>query len=161
VLDRLRSLAREAAKFGVVGGLGFVVDVGVFNALRYGGGSGPLEHKPLTAKVISVALATVVTYVGNRQWTWHDRARGARHREALLFFLFNGIGLAIALACLGFSHYLLGLQSPLADNVSANVFGLGLGMVFRFWSYRTFVFTDRSAQAPPPRETVDASTRPD
>lgn len=141
MLERLRGLTREVAKFGVVGAVGFAVDVGIFNLLRYAGSPGLLEHKPLTAKVISVGVATVVTYLGNRHWTWSGRARSARHREAFLFFLFNGLGMGIALACLAISHYLLGLHSPLADNISANLVGLALGMIFRFWAYRTFVFT--------------------
>lgn len=155
MLDRLRSLAHEAAKFGVVGAIGFVVDVGLFNLLRFAGDPGVLEHKPLTAKAISVAAATVVTYLGNRHWTWRHRVRGARHREAILFFTFSGLGMAIALACLGFSHYALGLDSPLADNVSANLVGLVLGMVFRFWSYRTFVFTSPQEEPAPSLESVD------
>ena len=162
VRDRFRSLSHEVAKFGVIGGLGFIVDVSVFNLLRYSGDPGVLEQKPLTAKAISVALATVVTYFGNRHWTWRDRARGARHREAILFFLFNGIGMAIALACLGISHYVLGLHSALADNISANLVGLVLGMMFRFWSYRTFVFTDGTpgAGSARPHEKVGVG-RPD
>jgi putative flippase GtrA len=156
VLDRLRSLASEAAKFGLVGGFGFVIDVSVFNLLRYAGNPGVLEHKPLTAKVISVAVATVVTYIGNRHWTWRDRPRGARHREAFLFVVFNGLGMAIALSCLGVSHYVLNLRSPLADNISANLVGLALGMVFRFWTYRRFVFIERRTP-PAPRELREAA----
>ena len=137
LVDRL---AHELVKFGVVGLLGYVVDVGAFNALRYAGGEGPLYDKPLTAKALSVTVATLVTYFGNRHWTWRRRGRRAFHREYALFFAFNGIGLVIAVACLFVSHYLLGLTSPLADNISANVVGLVLGTVFRFWAYRTFVF---------------------
>jgi putative flippase GtrA len=141
LFERLRRLAHEAMKFGVVGSIGYVVDVSVFNLLRYGGaGGGVLEHKPLTAKAISVAVATVVTYLGNRHWTWRARERSGARREVTLFFLLNGIGLLIAVGCLAFSHYVLDLRSPLADNISANVVGLLLGMAFRFWSYRTFVF---------------------
>lgn len=158
MLERLPSLAREAAKFGVVGAVGFVIDVGLFNTLRYAGNPGILEHKPLTAKALSVAAATVVTYLGNRHWTWRHRVRGARHREAILFFTFSGLGMMIALACLWISHYVLDLRSPLADNVSANVVGLVLGMVFRFWSYRTFVFAKGDPAPPGPREQVEAGT---
>ncbi len=140
MLQRLRGLGGEALKFGVVGGIGFIIDVAVFNLLRYAGDPGLLEHKPLTAKGISVAVATVFTYVGNRHWTWRDRARTGARREVTLFFVLNGVGMLIAVACLAVSHYLLGLHSPLADNLSANVVGLVLGMLFRFWSYRTFVF---------------------
>jgi putative flippase GtrA len=140
LLQRVRTFAFEAAKFGVVGAVGFVVDVTVFNLLRYAGDPGLLEAKPLTAKALSVAVATLVTYAGNRHWTWADRARSGMRREVTLFFVFNAVGMAIALVCLGFSHYVLDLRSPVADNVSANVVGLGLGMAFRFWTYRTFVF---------------------
>jgi putative flippase GtrA len=139
VLQRLRSLAPEGLKFGVVGGMGFVIDVTVFNLLRFAG-PGLLEHKPLTAKAISVAVATIVTYVGNRHWTWVDRARSGARREVTLFFVLNGVGMVIALAILAVSHYVMGLRSPLEDNISANGVGLAAGMIFRFWSYRTFVF---------------------
>ncbi len=140
--SRLRGLLDELVKFGLVGAIGFVVDVGVFNLLRFDGAfwPAPLEHKPVTAKVISVTVATVATYLGNRHWTWRDRARSGLGREYAAFFAFNGIGLAIAAGCLGISHYLLGFTSALADNISANGVGLVLGTAFRFWSYRTYVF---------------------
>jgi len=59
----------------------------------------------------------------------------------------NAVGLGIALSCLWTSHYLLGLDSPLADNISANVIGLFLGTTFRFWSYRRWVFREHPALA--------------
>lgn len=133
----LRALVREIAKFGVVGAFAFVIDVGLFNLLLY---FGPLEDKPLTAKVVSVAVATTFAYFGNRYWTFRHRGRTNMGREYLLFFLLNGIAMLISVGCLWVSHYLLGLDSPLADNISANVIGLALGTLFRFWSYRTWVF---------------------
>ncbi len=139
---RLHQLIRESLKFLTVGSVGFVVDLLIFNTLLYAGGDGPLNHKPLTAKTISVVVATLVTYTGNRMWTFRHRARTGFAREYMLFFLLNGVGLGIALCCLGVSRYVLGLSGPLADNVSANVIGLGLGTLFRFWSYRRWVFPD-------------------
>jgi putative flippase GtrA len=138
---RFEELLREIAKFGIVGLIALVVDVGLFNILLFAGGAGPLNDKPLTAKVISVVVATTVAYVGNRFWTF--RHRGRTHtvaREYVLFVVLNGVAMGIALGCLWFSHYALGLTSPLADNISANVIGLGLGTLFRFWSYRKWVF---------------------
>ena len=155
MLRSLRVLVREAAKFGVVGGIGFVVDVAVFNLLRFAGDPGLLEAKPITAKAISVTVATAFTYAGNRHWTWRHRERSGLRREASLFVLLNVIGMAIAVACLGISHYLLDLRSPLADNRSANGVGLALGMMFRFWSYRTFVFRAGQGAEPLPAEPED------
>jgi putative flippase GtrA len=139
---RSQRRGRELLAFAVVGGFGYLVDVGVFNLLRYAGEPGLLEHKPLTAKAISVATATIVTYVGNRYWTWRHRAWSSTHREFAMFVLLNLVGMAIALACLAASHYLLAMTGPVADNVSANVVGLGLGTAFRFWAYRRWVFRD-------------------
>jgi len=139
---RLHQLLRESLKFATVGSVGFVVDIAVFNALLYSGGEGPLHHKPLTAKTISVLVATLVTYTGNRVWTFRHRARTGVAREYTLFFLLNAVGLGIALTCLAVSRYVLGLSGPLADNVAANVIGLALGTMFRFWSYRRWVFPE-------------------
>jgi putative flippase GtrA len=135
--ERFGHLIHELAKFGVIGAFAYIVDVGTFNALR----SGPLTDRPLTAKFISTVVATTVAYFGNRHWTFRHRERTGLRREYSLFFAFNAVGLAIALGCLGFSHYVLGLTSPLADNISANVIGMLCGTIFRFWTYRRWVFT--------------------
>ncbi len=129
-------------KFGLVGAIAYVIDVTTFNVLRFHGTEGILYDKPLTAKAISTALATTWAYFGNRHWTFRHRQRTSFRREYLLFFLLNGVGMVIALSCLGISHYALDLTSALADNISANVIGLVLGTIFRFWSYRKWVFLD-------------------
>jgi putative flippase GtrA len=146
VMERLRGaihiLVREMIKFGMVGTVAFVVDIGLFNLLRFAGGHGPMYDQPLRAKILSVSAATFVAWLGNRYWTFRHRRRAAAHHELGLFIVFNVVGMLIAVACLGFSHYVLGLRSPLADNISANGVGLVLGTMFRFWAYRRFVFSE-------------------
>jgi putative flippase GtrA len=134
--DDLRRLFHEVATFGVVGAINLVLDVGIFNALLFG----PLQHKPITAKFVSTAVAIVSSYFLNRHWTWRARARTGLHRELPLFLVLSAVGLGITLACLAVSHYALGFHSRLADNVAANVVGLVLGMVWRFWSFKRWVF---------------------
>ncbi|MGQ0625922.1 MAG: GtrA family protein [Sporichthyaceae bacterium] len=141
---RVEHLLQELAKFGVVGAVAYIVDITTFNLLR--SGDGPLNDKPITAKIISTVLATTVAFIGNRQWTFRHRERSNLRREYVLFFALNAVALVIALSCLGISHYLLNFTSPLADNISANVIGMGLGTIFRFWAYRRFVFTEPLAQ---------------
>lgn len=136
----LRALAAEFAKFGVVGLMALVIDIGLFNLLRFAGGEGPMFDKPLTAKVVSVVVATTASYAGNRYWSFRDRGRTSVKRELPLFFLLNAIAMLIAVGCLWVSHYLLGLDNAIADNISANVIGLAAGTLFRFWSYRRWVF---------------------
>jgi len=145
ILGRVRGtvdvLYREMLKFGVVGAAAFVIDAGGFNLLVYGGGNGPLRHKLLTAKIISATASIVFAWLGNRYWTFRHRRRPQVHHELILFFLVNGIGLLIAVACLGFSRYVLGHDSALANNVSGTFVGTALGTLFRFWAYRRFVFS--------------------
>jgi putative flippase GtrA len=144
-------LVREMVKFGAIGALAYVVDMYVYNLLRTGVWplpEAPLAHKPLLSKVISVAVATVVAWLGNRYWTFRHRRRATVRAEFALFIVMNVGGLLIALGCLWLSHYALGLTSALADNISGNVIGLVLGTLFRFWAYRQFVFTELRERQP-------------
>ncbi len=151
----MRERLTELVRFGFVGGLAFVVDAGLFNLLRFGPGE-VLGHKPLTAKVVSVAVATVVAWLGNRYWTFAARRTSNRRREFVAYAVANVVGMAIAVGCLAFSHYVLDLTSPLADNIAANVVGLALGTAFRYLAYRSFVFTGAGGPGAPGDARGDA-----
>ena len=129
----------ELVRFGSVGAIAYVVDLGIFNLLCFGPGE-LMGRKPLTAKVISVGLATIVAWVGNRYWTFQGRRTETKTRELMGFAVVNIGGLLIGVGCLAFSHYVLDLRTPLADNISANGVGLVLGTAFRYVAYRRFVF---------------------
>ncbi|WP_454043126.1 GtrA family protein [Cellulosimicrobium sp. Marseille-Q8652] len=144
--QRIADRVRELAKFGSVGALAYVVDLGLFNLLSFGPGE-VLGHKPLTAKAVSVAVATLVSWLGNRYWTFSARRTETRGRELTAFVVVNVGGMLIAVGCLAFSTYVLGLTSPLAKNVSANVVGLVLGTAFRYVAYRHLVFTGSTEPA--------------
>lgn len=139
-------LIREAAKFGLVGIFAMFIDVGLFNFFMYSGDFAIFAGKPLTAKVASVTIAMTFAYFANRFWTFRDRGRTSMVREYVMFVVLNGIGMGIALGCLWFSHYALGLTGALADNISANVIGLILGTIFRFWAYRKWVFPEAETE---------------
>jgi putative flippase GtrA len=131
-------LTREVRMFLAVGATGYVVDVAAFNLLRSVEPFATLD--PSVARTIAVALAMCVTYVGNRTLTWRDHPSESRHREVSLFVLFNLVGFGFSVTTLFVSHDVLGLTSRLADNFSANVVGLALGTIFRYLTYKRFVF---------------------
>jgi putative flippase GtrA len=110
--ERFRQLIHEGFKFGVVGGIGFLITDGGTNALQ-----SPL-HGWLKANVIATLAATVVTYLGSRYWTFRHRERGGTGRETILFLVLNAVGLGIQLACLGFANYALGLTDKFSSNVA-------------------------------------------
>ncbi len=134
LVTRIRGLFAELSKFGTVGALSFLVDIVIFNAVLL------VLDKPLTAKVISTLFAATNAFLLNRAWSFKHRQRTTIRREYGLFFVLNAIGLGISLSCLAISHYVLGFESRLADNIAANGVGLVLGTTFRFWSYRRFVW---------------------
>lgn len=141
-----RGLVTYALKFGVIGLVGYVIDVGLFNLFRFEHvGEGTWMATPVGAKVISVTVATIVTWFGNRYWTFRDRRRANFFLELLEFSAIAALGMGIAVACLYVSHYLMGFTSPLADNISANVVGLGLATAFRFLMYRFWVYGSHRA----------------
>lgn len=147
MIQRLRGaigvLWREMAKFGIVGAICLVIDMGGFNVLV----DGPLANKVTTAKIVSGAVATLVAWIGNRYWTFrHRRNRPVAH-EVVLFFIVNGIALAIAAGWLALMHYGFHLDSRLDNNINAFI-GIALGTLFRFWTYRQFVFANEPLGEP-------------
>jgi putative flippase GtrA len=126
---------REMIKFGVVGLIAFIIDIGLANLLWHT----VLSDKVTTAKIISGAVATLFAWFGNRQWTFRRRRSRPAHHEVALFFGVNAIALGISALTLFISHYGLGFTTILADNI-ATIIGIGLGTLFRFWAYRRFVF---------------------
>jgi putative flippase GtrA len=129
----------EIAKFGIVGAINYVLDVGLFNLL-IAPSFGPLDHKPITAKAVSTVVAATSSYFMNRHWTWRHRARTGVRREYTLFLLLSAIALGITLGCLAFGEYALHQDSLLARNIWGNIVGVGVAMVFRFWAFKRWVF---------------------
>jgi putative flippase GtrA len=139
MLRRIIAARVELMKFGSVGAIAYIANLGLFNLLVHFPIS-PLDDRPVTGSLLAGFVSILVAYFGNRFWTWKDRPRRAMSREIALFFIINGIGILISAAVLYISRYILGFQSALADNIAANVIGIGLGTIFRFWSYRVWVF---------------------
>jgi putative flippase GtrA len=136
-----QDLRQEAFKYLVVGAGGFVIDVGLFNLLSISSSQGPLNLDPFSIKAISFTLAVTFTYVVNSRWTFHKRnARPEGVSRIFRYSLVNVFGLLITLIPLYVSRNVLGFTSLLADNISANVIGVGLAVLFRFTASRLWVF---------------------
>ncbi|MEU5280854.1 GtrA family protein [Streptomyces asoensis] len=139
----LRRVVHELAKFGAVGGAGLLVNLGVFNLVRH------LTDLPVVrASVIATVVSIVFNYVGFRYFTYRDRDKSGRTKELTLFLLFSAVGLVIENGLLFAATYGFGWDSPLQNNVFKFV-GIGVATLFRFWSYRTWVF-----RALPAKEAV-------
>jgi putative flippase GtrA len=132
--QRFRLLIHEGFKFLVVGGIGFIVTLGGADVLHLGLGVGKY-----TAITIATVVATLVTFIGNRYWTFAHREGAGTTRESVIFFVLNGVGLLIQYACIWIVQDLLHHQGGLWYNI-ANLIGIVIGTLFRFWSYRKWVW---------------------
>ncbi|CCK29608.1 integral membrane protein [Streptomyces davaonensis JCM 4913] len=139
----LRRYAHEVAKFGAVGGAGLLVNLGVFNLVRH-----VTDLQVVRASVIATVIAIAFNYVGFRYFTYRDRDKSGRTKELTLFLLFSTVGLVIENGVLYTATYGFHWDSPLQSNIF-KFLGIGVATLFRFWSYRTWVF-----RALPARETV-------
>jgi putative flippase GtrA len=145
---RLRLLYREIGKFGVVGIAGILVNLVVFNLLR-----NATHLQTVRASVVATVVAIAFNYLGFRYFTYRDRERGGRGRELGLFVFFSIIGLFIENGVLYGATYGMGWDSPLANNVFKFA-GIGIATLFRFWSYRTWVFRSLPAKAVEQAEAI-------
>ncbi len=145
-LQELAATHHELAKFALVGGTTFIVDTVTFYALK----SSVLDSKPVTAKIFAVLVATILSYVLNREWSFKSRGGREAHHEAALFFAISAVGMVINAAPLWVSSYVFHLRVPsitpleenIADFISAQIIGTLLAMAFRWWAFRKFVFLE-------------------
>ncbi|GGT25809.1 GtrA family protein [Streptomyces chromofuscus] len=144
----LRRLVREVARFGAVGGAGLLVNLAVFNLVRH-----VTDLQVVRASVIATVVAIAFNYVGFRYFAYRDRDKSGRTRELTLFLLFSAAGLVVENGVLYAATYGFGWDSPLQSNVF-KFLGIGVATLFRFWSYRTWVF-----RALPPREAAGVPSR--
>jgi len=149
IVELVRSLWRELAKFGVVGVVNIFIDMGLYNLLI----AGPMSTKITTAKIVSGSVATVFAWVGNRYWTFRHRHNRPVHHEVVLFLVVNGIALGISAVWVAFAHYTLNMEGRFWLNVNA-IISIGWGTIFRFWAYKQVVFRNEPVTEQPVTEAL-------
>ena len=138
--QRWQGLIHELAKFGIIGVVNLFVNLGVSNVLWLT----VFKDSEVKGKAVATVVATIAAYFMNRHWTYRDRPKAALHREYVLFFFFNLVGLVIETAVLAFGKYGLHITHLIALNLFTGI-GMVLGTIFRFWAYRTHVFKPEPA----------------
>jgi putative flippase GtrA len=134
-----RQLVKEIGAFGLVGGVAFLLDLGIFQLL-YSHGVGAV-----TSKAVSTVVAMTAAYLGNRYWSFSHRSTTSVRREFLVFAVINGVTGLLNLAVVAFVRYALHQDSTVVLQ-AANVIGIGAGTIIRYGSYRKWVFTEPAAE---------------
>jgi putative flippase GtrA len=132
-------MAPEAIAFAAIGLGNLVLYFLIFNGLIFIGA--------VKATIIATLVTTYLAYLANRHWTYRNRPRRAMRREYTMFFAVNLVGLLIQSAGTGLLKYGFDLSERphrLAFNITTTVC-ICAATLFRFWTYRTFVFKDEPA----------------
>ncbi len=140
---RWRRITAEASRFLAVGGAATAVALILFNLLVHGfnpSSRALMADHVMWAYVIANTVGMVISYRGSRGWAFKDRPPRQADGGRLAYVVINVVTMSLPIGCLYISRNLLGLDDPLSDNISANVIGLFLGLVARFYLFRRFVF---------------------
>jgi putative flippase GtrA len=154
---------RELVKFAFVGGTCFLLTM----AINYGLKLSVLQAKPVTALTIATIIATIVSYLLNKGWSF--RARGGRGRrvEAALFFLVSALAIVVNDIPLLLARYIFDLRVPdvsrftqeCSDFTSGLILGTLLAMAFRWWALKRWVFPEKRRGAGKLRSIGDPSEK--
>ncbi|TQL70096.1 putative flippase GtrA [Nocardioides albertanoniae] len=144
LLDRLRRtrLFGEVIRFMMVGGIATAVAFVMFNGLVHGFflGAGPMNGQPIPAYIIANTVGMVISYDLSRRWTFRHRVSEHPDGGFTAYVVINAVTMLLPVACLYLTRNVIGWDSAIADNLSANVVGVLMGQVARFFLFRKFVF---------------------
>lgn len=159
---RWRRVAAEASRFSLVGAIATVVSFVLFNLLLHGFwvAEPVLDDHPLTSYVLANTIGMLISYNGTRHWVFRHRAAAGADNGFIAYVVINVVTMTLPLACLWFSRNVMGLSDPVADNVSANVIGLTIGFIARFYLFRQYVFSQPRPRVAPTAASTGAPVEP-
>lgn len=131
----------QLVRFGLVGGVGFVVNVAVYAVLVHGAG---FEYR--VASVAAWLVAVLNNFVLNRHWTF-DAREGRAHHQAARFLLVSLLAEVVSLLLLT-----LFVEAANLPKVPAQALAVAASMPFNFignklWTFRSEADDEVAARA--------------
>lgn len=148
---RLQNTARQFIKFGIVGGIGAVVDFGTYNILTRAIGWDDIYlifgYEIIAANLVSVFLAIVSNFLLNKYWTFRDTSEKVVQQWSK-YFLLNFITFILNQILTSFFAFrvpiiaiIVGAQK---DNV-AKALAIGLILFVNFAGSKFLIFRRQKA----------------
>ncbi|MCI1901255.1 MAG: GtrA family protein [Bifidobacteriaceae bacterium] len=109
----MKNLIAQLVKFGLVGGIAFAIDWGIFNLLIFG-----FHTNATLSATISFLISLVFNYVASMKFVFTRREDMAKWMEMIIFFISSAIGLLINDLIIWFATSVL-----LPDNAMATSHG--------------------------------------
>lgn len=91
----IKALVEQFLKFGVVGGIAFVIDYAILMLLSQVAG-----WDPVLSSVISFTISLVFNYLASMHFVFERRDDLSRRRELVIFVFLSVIGLVINSLCI-------------------------------------------------------------
>lgn len=148
VLSKIIPVIYQVAKFVLVGGLNFLIDMGILNFLVfYTGIAAGLAQSGF--KGVSFFAAVINSYFWNKFWTFKRESSESVGKEFLQFIIVSVIGFGINL---GVNYVAVNMITPLGgiqEKTWAQVGALAAAVVALFWNfigYKFLVFEQKSKE---------------
>jgi putative flippase GtrA len=129
----------QLVRFGVVGGLGFVVNLAVYALFVH-----PLGADYHVAAVAAWLVAVLNNFVINRHWTF-DASTGRAHAQAIRFIVVSLAAFVVNLLLLT-----LFVESAGLAKVPAQALAVAASMPFNFIGNKLWTFSSMSDSGPAP-----------
>jgi putative flippase GtrA len=126
-----RAVLAQFLRFGMVGGVGFVVDTATVYGLRYSLGL-------YGAGVVAYLTAATSNWLLNRIWTFRGRGSGPAHRQWAMFMLTNLVGFVVNRGT--YAVLVTFVAAAARQPVIATAAGAVAAMFINFSLSRRFVF---------------------
>ena len=143
-----RVTLRQFARFGTVGVVGAIVDIGTVYASKASLGL-------YVAGLAAYFAAVTTTWALNRAWTFAGHGDGSLMRQWALFVAANSLGFVLNRGT--FALLILTVPACARYPIIAILAGIGAGMLANFNLSRSVVFRQRNQSENAPRPTVVAS----
>ncbi|MBI2055450.1 MAG: GtrA family protein [Candidatus Sungbacteria bacterium] len=143
VLARVLPFFRQLTKFGLVGGLNFLIDLGVLNlmialtGITQGFFAG-------TFKAAAFLTAVISSFLWNKFWTFGVTSVENAGRQFLQFFLVTLVGFLINVGAFLLLNDYIGPRAAIDPKTWASVSAAGaagVGLIWNFLGYKFLVFS--------------------
>ncbi len=129
-----RESAGQFIRLSFIGGLNTIVDFTLFNVFR-----GVMHISRFWSITFAFTLATGLSYVLNRRWTFRLKSTRGSARETIWFYVINLAAWGVTVAIVDGAAAIFGDLTLLQENL-AKVVATGFILIPKFIGYRDGVF---------------------